>query len=106
MHPSAPVAAESLHRRVVGDPYRKAECRSKIKSRPATPEIVRLRNGTTVKNRSGKTDRYHVVGPILRKLLDVSDHSQCCHFWSRNELPLLLLAGGKYFDVGPTDIDY
>src|ERR1700722_933940 len=104
-HPSAPVAAESLHRRIVDDPYRQAECRSKIEPRPTSSEIVRLSDGTAVENRSGKADRYHVVGPILRKFLDVGDHLPCCHFWPGNDLPLLPLAGGKYFDVSPTDID-
>ena len=99
------VAAERLHRGVVEDLGWPPERRLEVEAHPAGSQILRVGHRPIVQNRAGIADRHNVVAPPVGELPDSRDHLFGRHFWPGSELPFVVLAGRKDFDVGAAHVD-
>ena len=104
-HQPALVAAERLHRRVVDDPDRAAECGSEIEADPPASEVVRLLDDAAVADASRVADRDRVVLPVRDELLDARDQLLRRQRPARRELPRHPLSGREDLHVRPADVD-
>src|SRR5215475_4563430 len=68
------VAPQSLHGRIVDYFDRTVECNFKVEPGPSRSKVNRFRQRTISDNYPRIPDRYRVIPPILRKVLDAGDH--------------------------------